>query len=89
MARLDSAFETDGGQAIGQTGGDQLFELGLRYSAGLEVDMDLVEAHKWFNLAVLRGCDAARWYRSEIAGELSRADVAKAQRKAREWLQAN
>ena len=54
---------------------DALFELGMMYSSGRGVDLDLVEAHKWFNLAAARGNDDARQYRSEIARELSRADV--------------
>ncbi len=65
---------------------DALFELGMMYSSGRGVDLDLVEAHKWFNLAAARGNDDARQYRSEIARELSRADVGEAQRRARAWL---
>lgn len=65
---------------------DNLFELGLMYCAGREVGMDLVEAHKWFNIAALKGNAAAKKYRAEIAAELSKAEVARAQRLAREWL---
>jgi hypothetical protein len=65
---------------------DALFELGLMYCAGRGVQLDLVEAHKWFNLAALRGNDAARGYRAEIGRELSRREVGEAQRRAREWL---
>lgn len=68
---------------------DALFELGLAYSTGSQVDQDLVTAHKWFNLAALKGNSAAREYRSEIAHELSCGEVAEAQRKAREWLQTH
>lgn len=65
---------------------DALFELGLMYCAGREVDVDFVCAHKWFNLAALRGNDEAKRYRSELAREMSRADVARAQKMAREWM---
>ncbi len=65
---------------------DALFELGLMYCSGRGVDLDLVEAHKWFNLAAARGNDDARRYRSEIARELSRSEVGEAQRRARAWL---
>lgn len=65
---------------------DALFELGLKYSTGREVDADLVTAHKWFNLAALRGNKAALDYRKELAREMSEFDVAEAQRLAREWL---
>jgi TPR repeat protein len=50
------------------------------------VELDLVEAHKWFNLAAMRGNDDARQYRSEISREMSRVQVSRAQRLAREWL---
>jgi uncharacterized protein len=48
------------------------YELGVDYSVGRHgVDVDLIEAHKWFNLAALSG------YADEIA---------EAQRQARAWL---
>lgn len=64
----------------------RFFELGLRYSSVNGVKLDLVEAHRWFNLATMFGYAQARSYRSEIAAELSRAEVARAQRLARIWL---
>jgi TPR repeat protein len=68
---------------------DALLELGLMYCSGRGVGMDLVEAHKWFNLAAVRGNDDARTYRSEIARELSRREIGEAQRRARLWLTRN
>lgn len=65
---------------------DALFELGLMYCSGRDVVLDLVEAHKWFNLAALKGNAEAKRYRQEISLELTRADVARAQKRAREWL---
>jgi TPR repeat protein len=65
---------------------DALFELGLMHSAGRDVVLDLVMAHKWFNLAALRGNEEAKRYRMEIAREMSKAEIAEAQRQAREWL---
>jgi uncharacterized protein len=72
----------------GAAGGtpDALFELGLAHSAGREVVLDLVTAHKWFNLAALRGNEEAKRYRIEIAREMNKAEIAEAQRQAREWL---
>lgn len=64
---------------------DALFALGLMYCSGRGVDLDLVEAHKWFNLAALRGNEEALRYRSEIGRELSRQEIGEAQRRAREW----
>jgi len=68
---------------------ETLFHLGLRYCTGHEVPRDLVEAHKWFNLAAMGGDHRALEYRSEISREMSPAEVAEAQRQARRWLTAH
>jgi TPR repeat protein len=67
-------------------GGEALFELGMLYAAGNSVPVDLVSAHKWFNLAAMKGhADAVR-LRREIAAEMSDAEIGQAQLAAREWL---
>jgi hypothetical protein len=69
--------------------GDQLdafFELGLSYCTGRDGTMDLIEAHKWFNIAAIQGNDEAKRYRSEVAGDMSKDEIMRAQRLAREWL---
>lgn len=66
--------------------GEDLYRLGLIYSTGDGEMADLVEAHKWFNLAAMMGNDAAKEYRGEVAREMSPGEVAAAQRAAREWL---
>jgi TPR repeat protein len=63
-----------------------LFELGLVYATGREVATDLVAAHKYFNLAAIRGNAEAAAYRQEVALEMTQAAIAEAQRAAREWL---
>ncbi len=86
MARMEYAG-LDAIENAAQGGApDALFELGLMYCAGRDVDLDFVQAHKWFNLAALRGNDEARSYRKEIACEMSKREVASAQRMARQWL---
>jgi hypothetical protein len=65
---------------------ENFFELGMIYSAGREVDADLVAAHKWFNIAAVKGNREAAAYRQEVAREMTAAAVAEAQRAAREWL---
>jgi uncharacterized protein len=65
---------------------DALYDLGIRYSLGDGVDVDLVEAHKWFNLAVMRGFFAAKDNRAEVAAELTAADISAAQKRARDFL---
>lgn len=86
MARLEfSTYDAIETAAAGGTP-DALFELGLMYCAGRDVTLDLVSAHKWFNLAAMRGNADAKRYRMEIACEMSKAEVAEAQRQARQWL---
>lgn len=68
---------------------DILFDLGLRYCAGRDVEPDLVEAHKWFNLAAIRGNVEARIHRADLAREMSADQIATAQREARAWLTAH
>lgn len=65
---------------------DAFYILGLAYSTGQGVDTDLVAAHKWFNLAALKGVAEAREKRAEISVELGPMGVAEAQRQARAWL---
>lgn len=65
---------------------ENFFDLGVMYSTGREVATDLIAAHKWFNLAAVKGNLEAAAYRQEVAREMTAADVAKAQRAAREWL---
>lgn len=86
MARMDFSSRdiiesaAQGGQP------DALFELGLMYCTGRDVSLDLIEAHKWFNLAAMRGNEEAKHYRLELSREMSKMDVAKAQKLAREWM---
>src|ERR1700757_1552986 len=66
---------------------DALYELGIAYSSGAGgVDVDLVEAHKWFNLSPLSGSIEAQECRAEIADEMTAREISEAQRQARSWL---
>jgi TPR repeat protein len=65
---------------------DALYNLGLAYSTGQGVIVDFVAAHKWFNLAALRGSDEAKTWRAQISREMNTSQIAEAQRLAREWL---
>jgi TPR repeat protein len=68
---------------------DALFELGVTYSTGREgVTVDLVEAHKWFNLAALSGSSEGQECRADISIEMTAREIAEAQRQARAWLSA-
>ncbi len=74
--------------ALGQAPGDAdaFFELGMMYSTGSSVPVDLVSAHKWFNIAAMKGCADAARLRREIAAEMAGAGIGAAQLAAREWL---
>ncbi|MGD9868491.1 MAG: hypothetical protein AB7U38_10890 [Hyphomicrobiales bacterium] len=86
MGRMDLST-VEQVEIAAQTGApDALFELGLLYCTGRDVTQDLVTAHKWFNLAAMRGNRAALEYRLELAREMTREQVAEAQREARDWL---
>ena len=66
---------------------DALYELGVAYSTGTHgLDVDLIEAHKWFNLAALNGSEAAQECRADIAEDMTAREIAEAQRQARAWL---
>jgi uncharacterized protein len=71
-----------------QGNANALFELGVAYSTGSGgVEVDMVEAHKWFNLAAVNGHDEAMYCRAEISDEMTAREIAEAQRQARAWLQ--
>jgi TPR repeat protein len=54
------------------------YELGMVYSTGTSgVALDLIEAHKWFNLVAVSGNIAARECRAEIAEDMT----------GRDWMQ--
>lgn len=65
---------------------ETLYELGLVYATGRDGEEDMVAAHKWLNIAAFRGVEAAKARREEIAIEMTKEQISKAQRAAREWL---
>jgi len=65
---------------------EDCFGLGMVYSAGAGVSVDLVEAHKWFNIAAMRGHKDAARLRREVADQMNDAEIGCAQRAARDWL---
>jgi TPR repeat protein len=80
---LDAAVAAEGAD------GDVLFELGMLHASGRQGAVDLIAAHKWFNLAALKGRQDAIAMRREIAEVMSEADIAAAQREARAWMTAH
>lgn len=68
---------------------DVLFERGLYWASGRSGVVNLVAAHKWFNLAALKGRTDAIPLRREVAEMMSEAEIARAQREARAWMTAH
>jgi uncharacterized protein len=59
--------------------------LGTMYQRGYGVQQDYVQAHMWFNLSATQGLEAAVIARAEIEREMTRAQIAEAQKLARDW----
>jgi len=89
MARFEILDPNVGPLGEGAAVGDMLFELGMMYSVGRDVPVDLVSAHKWFNLAAANGNGEAVRLRREIAAQMTDGEIAIAQRAARDWLRLN
>jgi uncharacterized protein len=68
---------------------DLLFERGLYWASGRSGVVNLVAAHKWFNLAALKGRADAIPLRREVAELMSEVEIAAAQREARAWITAH
>jgi TPR repeat protein len=65
------------------------FDLGVAFSTGSHgAECDLIEAHKWFNLAAVGGYDDAAQCRADISEEMTAREIAEAQRRARAWIAA-
>ncbi len=86
MARLGVMGVDDATLGEPNAGEDVFFQLGMMYSTGSTVPADYVSAHKWFNLAAMRGNRDASRLRREIAEQMSEREIAAAQRAARDWL---
>jgi TPR repeat protein len=72
--------------AGGETRADVFCNLGLIYATGRGCPVDMVAAHKWLNIAAIKGSDRAASLRSDLARNMSKSDLAQALRAAREWM---
>lgn len=86
MAFADSKLDFQTAEIGPESKAEDLYRMGLIYSTGSGVDIDYVLAHKFFNLAALRGYHDAKQSRKEIAEYMSSDEIAEAQKAAREWL---
>lgn len=72
--------------AGGQSRADVFCNLGLIYATGRGCAPDLIAAHKWLNIAAIKGSDRAASLRADLARNMNKADLAKALRAARDWM---
>lgn len=86
MAYADIRIESPEAFLTKEASAEELYRVALAYSEGLDVAVDLVSAHKFFNLAATRGHREAKLCRQEMADMMSTAEIQKAQRAAREWM---
>ena len=68
---------------------DVLFERGLYWASGRSGVVNLVAAHKWFNLAAVKGRSDAIQMRREVAELMTEVEIAAAQREARDWMKTH
>ena len=61
------------------------YNLGVLYDNGLGVPQDYVRAHMWLNLAATQGRESAATFRDLVARRMTAAQIAEAQKLAREW----
>lgn len=87
MARFELA-DVDSAVPL-HASGEAFYELGIMHASGRSVAADLVSAHKWFNLAAMKGHADAACMRREIAAEMTDAEIGQAQRAARDWLKSH
>ena len=85
MARFEM-LEAGVGAMGANAQADILFELGMMYATGRDCDVDVVAAHKWFNIAAIKGSARAAELRAELSATMSKAEIAQALREAREWM---
>src|SRR3546814_8404925 len=70
-------------------GAEAYYDLGVAYSVGQgDVKVDLVQAHKWFNLAAMAGMRQAQEDRAFVAADMTAAQIAETQRLARAWMRS-
>ena len=59
--------------------------LASMYEVGSGVPQDYVQAHMWYNLSATQGWGAAVFARAALEREMTQAQIAEAQKLAREW----
>lgn len=70
----------------GDNHADVFFEMGLMCATGRGCAVDFIAAHKWLNIAAIKGSDRAATLRGDLAQTITKAELAAALRAAREWM---
>ncbi|PCK83970.1 hypothetical protein CPT32_26410 [Rhizobium sophoriradicis] len=70
----------------GDNSADVFCEMGLMYATGRGCAVDLVAAHKWLNIAAIKGNDRAAELRADVAATMNKMQLVEALRAAREWM---
>ena len=65
------------------------YNLGYMYTRGGDLPEDIVFAYMWWNLAAAQGDEVAQENKDIIEQQMTRAQIAEAQRLSREWLEAH
>ncbi|CCM74919.1 SEL1-like repeat protein [Rhizobium mesoamericanum] len=82
-------FEMHNAETATMDGGnnaDIFCEMGLMYATGRGCAVDLVAAHKWLNIAAIKGNDRAAELRADVAANMDKMQIVEALRAAREWM---
>ena len=85
MARFDFQMQ-DSTPVSADNRAEAMCEMGLMYATGRGCSLDLVAAHKWLNIAAIKGSDRAALLRADVAASMSKMQLAEALRAAREWM---
>ena len=65
------------------------YNLGFMYANGDGVPKDLLFAYMWFNLSAAQGNETAQSNNEIIEQQMTREQIAEAQRRSREWIETH
>ena len=86
MARFDFQNTETAAMMGGENRAEIFCDMGLMYATGRGCDVDLIAAHKWLNIAAIKGSERAAALRADLAAAMNKSDLATALRDAREWM---
>ena len=86
MARFDFQNTETAAMTGGENRAEIFCDMGLMYATGRGCDIDVIQAHKWLNIAAIKGSERAAALRADLAAAMNKSDLATALRAAREWM---